>query len=79
MRIKGLEIDETAPNVRRMYEQSIARLGSVPLPLTAIAHRPEVAEAATALAVALTRSKLVEPRLKTLACVRAAQIAGCPF
>jgi alkylhydroperoxidase family enzyme len=79
MRIKGLQIDETAPGVRRLYEKSVERLGSVPLPLTAIAHRPEVAEAATALAAALTRSKLVESRLKTLVCIRAAQIAGCPF
>ncbi len=79
MRIKGLQIDETAPGVRRLYEMSVERLGSVPLPLTALAHRPEVAETFTALTFALTRSKLVEPRLKTLACVRAAQIAGCPF
>jgi alkylhydroperoxidase family enzyme len=79
MRIKGLEIDETAPAVRRLYEKSIERLGSVPLPLTAMAHRPEVVETFTALTAALTRSKLVEPRLKTLVCVRAAQLAGCPF
>ena len=40
---------------------------------------PEIAEAYSALGAALTRSQGVEPRLKTLACVRAAQIAGCPF
>ncbi len=79
MRINGVPIEQTAPGVRRLYDKSVERLGRVPIPLTALAHRPEVAEAYTALTIALTRSNVVEPRLKTLACVRAAQIAGCPF
>ncbi len=79
MRIKGVPIEETSPGVRRIYEKSAERLGRVSIPLTAFAHRPEIAEAYTALTAALTRSEVVEPRLKTLACVRAAQIAGCPF
>ncbi len=79
MRIKGVPLEETAPGVRRLYEKSAERLGRVSVPLTAFAHRPEIAETYSALGAALARSTVVEPRLKTLACVRAAQIAGCPF
>jgi hypothetical protein len=79
MRIKGVPLEEAAPNVQRLYQKTVERLGRVPIPLTAFAHCPEVAETYSALAGALTRSQGVEPRLKTMACVRAAQIAGCPF
>jgi alkylhydroperoxidase family enzyme len=79
MRIKEVALEETAAGVRRLYEKSTERLGRVSLPLTAFAHRPEIAEAYTTLTAALTRSGVVEPRLKTLACIRAAQIVGCPF
>ena len=79
MRIKGVPLEEAAPNVQRLYQKTVERLGRVPIPLTAFAHCPEVAETFSALAGALTRSRGVEPRLKTMACVRTAQIAGCPF
>jgi alkylhydroperoxidase family enzyme len=79
MRIKGVPLEQAAPNVQRLYRKTAEALGRVTIPLTAFAHCPEVAEAYSALAGALMRSSGVEPRLKTLACVRAAQIAGCPF
>jgi hypothetical protein len=79
MRIKGVPPEEAAPNVQQLYHKVAQRLGRVPVPLTAFAHCPEIAEAYSALGAALMRTQGVEPRLKTLACVRAAQIAGCPF
>jgi hypothetical protein len=79
MRIKGVPLEEAAPGVQRLYRKVVERRGRITIPLTAFAHCPEVAEAYSALGAALTRSQVVEPRLKTLACVRAAQIAGCPF
>ena len=79
MRIKGVPLEEAAPNMQRLYRQITERFGRVAAPLTAFAHCPEVADAYSALADALARSRVVEPRLKSLACVRAAQIAGCPF
>ncbi|MGH7915629.1 MAG: hypothetical protein ACREPW_13435 [Candidatus Binataceae bacterium] len=79
MRIKGVRLEEAAPGVQRLYHKIAERLGRVTIPMTAFAHCPEVAEAYSAMARALTRSQGVEPRLKTLACLRAAQIAGCPF
>lgn len=79
MRIKGVSFKAAPVSVQRLYHASTERLGHVPVPLTAFAHRPEIAEAHAGLSGALTGSKAVEPRLKTLACMRAAQIAGCPF
>jgi alkylhydroperoxidase family enzyme len=79
MRIKGVPVEEAAPNVQRLYAKTAQAVGKVTLPLTAFAHCPEIAEAYSGLAAALTRAQGVPARLKTLACVRAAQIAGCPF
>jgi hypothetical protein len=79
MRIKGVPIEEAAPGVRRLYQNTAERLGRVTIPLTAFAHCPEIAETYSALGAALARSPVVGPRLKTLACVRIAQIVGCPF
>jgi alkylhydroperoxidase family enzyme len=79
MRIKGIAVEHTEPGVRRLYEKTAERLGRVTIPLTAFAHCPEIAETYSALGAALARSTVVGPRLKTLACVRVAQIVGCPF
>lgn len=79
MRIRGVPADEVPPKAANIYAKSAARFGHVPAPLTALAHCPDVLETLTALSGALTSSTRVEPRLKTLACLRAAQIAGCPF
>ena len=79
MRIKGVPIEETTSTLRRIYEKTAQQVGRVTIPLTAFAHRPEIAEAYSGLGAALARSSVVEPRLKLLACVRTAQIAGCPF
>jgi alkylhydroperoxidase family enzyme len=79
MRIKGVPLEAAAPKVQKIYRKTAEALGRVTIPLTAFAHCPEVTEAYSALTAALMRAPGVEPRLKTLACVRVAQIAGCPF
>jgi alkylhydroperoxidase family enzyme len=79
MRIKGVSHADAAPTVQRIYQKRAEALGRIPLPLTAFAHCPEIAEAYAALTGALRLAPGVEPRLKTLACIRTAQIAGCPF
>ena len=79
MRIKGVSLEAAAPGVQRLYRKAAQWFGRVIIPLTAFAHCPEVAEAYWAMARALARAPGVEPRLKTLVCVRSAQIAGCPF
>ena len=79
MRIEGVPKEVVPENVTRIYRKASGSYGRVPTPLTAPAHCPDVLDTLTALSGALTSSQLVEPRLKTLACLRAAQIAGCPF
>ena len=79
MRVKGVPFEEAAPGVQRLYRKLTERLGRVTIPLTAFAHCPEIAETYSALGAALSRAEGVEARLKTLACIRTAQIAGCPF
>jgi alkylhydroperoxidase family enzyme len=79
MRVKGVPLEQAASNVRRLYQNTIERLGRVPIPLTAFAHCPDIAERYSALGTALARDTIVGPRVKTLACVRVAQIVGCPF
>ena len=57
MRIKGVSLEEAAPNVQQLYRKVAERLGRVTIPLTAFAHCPEIAEAYSALGAALTRSQ----------------------
>jgi hypothetical protein len=57
MRIKGVPLEEAAPNVQGLYRKVAERLGRVTIPLTAFAHCPEIAEAYSALGAALSRSQ----------------------
>lgn len=79
MRIKEVDIESSPASAQRIYRKSEERFGRVPTPLTALGHCPDLLETLTALSGALSGSQIVEPRIKTLACLRAAQIAGCPF
>lgn len=79
MRIKGVPTETASPKVERVYSKCEERLGRVPTPYTAFGHCPEALEAMFALSDVLTNSEVIDPSLKTLACIRAAQIAGCPF
>ena len=40
MRIKGVSLEEAAPNVQQLYRKVAERLGRVTIPLTAFAHCP---------------------------------------
>ena len=79
MRIEGVSQEVVPASVARIYLKAANRHGRVPTPLTALAHCPGIIETLTALSGAIAGSQGVEPRLKTLASLRAAQIAGCPF
>lgn len=79
MRIKGVDFDQAPPAVKEFYQRVEQALGSVPTPTTVMAHVPELLAAMNTLGAVIGASARVEPRLKTLASLRAAQIAGCPF
>lgn len=79
MRIKGVEFDEAPAAVKEAYRRAEQLFGRVPSPTKVVAHVPALMDAANNLGAVIGGSTLVEPRLKTLASLRAAQIAGCPF
>ncbi len=79
MRVKGVEFEQAPPAVKEIYQRVEKALGRVPTPTTVTAHVPELLAATMTLGAAIGGSTIVEPRLKTMASLRTAQIAGCPF
>ncbi|HTW87843.1 MAG TPA: hypothetical protein VMD75_07540 [Candidatus Binataceae bacterium] len=79
MRVKGVDSEQAPDAVKEIYQRIGHALGSVPTPMTVMAHVPELLAAMNKLGAVIGGSTIVEPRLKTLASLRAAQIAGCPF
>ncbi len=79
MRIKGVDFEQAPAAVKEIYQRVEQALGSVPTPITVMAHAPDLLAAMNNLGAVIGGSAVVEPRLKTLASLRAAQIAGCPF
>lgn len=78
-RLRPLTKDEVNPEVRSGLEQSERAFGE---PLTSAgirAYAPPIFEAARMLAAAPAKSHTLTPLLRALACLRAAQLAGCPF
>jgi alkylhydroperoxidase family enzyme len=79
MRIKGVEFEQAPPAVKETYRRLEQLLGRVPSPTRVMAHVPPLLDAANNLGATISGSTLVEPRLKTMVSLRAAQMAGCPF
>jgi hypothetical protein len=79
MRLKGIDGDNPPESVKPIFDRSRERYGRVISPNLVMAHRPEILLAATGLGRAIDGSQVVEPRLKIIASVRAAQMIGCPF
>ncbi len=78
-RIGPLTKDEVAPHVRTMLEQAERAFGE-PLVSSGIqAYCPPILEASRALGAAPARSGTLPPLIRSLVCLRAAQLAGCPF
>jgi len=79
MRLKGIDPDNPRDPVKPLFDRSRERYGRVISPHLAMGHRPEILLAASGLGRAIDGSSLIEPRLKTMASLRAAQMIGCPF
>ena len=79
MRINGIDPDHAPESVAAIFQGSRDFFGRVITPTLVMAHRPEILRAHAILGQAISGSTVVEPRLKTLASVRAAQMIGCPF
>ncbi|MDE3075261.1 MAG: hypothetical protein KGJ86_07510, partial [Chloroflexota bacterium] len=78
-RIQPLTKDEVSPDVRERLERSESFFGE-PLVSTGVqAHCPPIMAASQELAAAPAKSGLLPPLIRSLVCLRAAQMAGCPF
>jgi hypothetical protein len=79
MRVKGIDSENPPEPVKPIFDRSRERYGRVIGPNLVMAHRPEILLAASGLGRAIDASNVIEPHLKIMASVRAAQMIGCPF
>jgi hypothetical protein len=77
--IEGVPEEKANPLVRAAYRYSRRRMGRVVEPLAVAAHHPWVFMGSSTFEFCVERSKLVDPRLKELAALKAATLVGCPW
>lgn len=78
-RIRPLTKDEVTPEVRKIMEATERALGEVLIAQGVMAYSPPIFEASSALGDAPARSHSLPAELRSLVCLRVAQLAGCPF
>ncbi len=78
-RIKPLNKSEAPEAARPFMEAAERAMGKPSLPTGIQARCPPILEAGRALGQAPAKSGLLPQELRSLVCVRAAQIVTCPF
>jgi alkylhydroperoxidase family enzyme len=78
-RIRPLTTDEVSADLRPLLEQAERVFGEPLVPVGIQAYCPPILEASRALGLAPTRSGKLPALIRSLVCLRAAQMAGCPF
>ena len=78
-RIRPLSRDEAPEAARPLLEAAERAIGQPSVPAGIQAHCPPILEAGRALGSAPARSGLLPAELRSLVCVRVAQIVTCPF
>jgi len=78
-RIKPLGMDEAGEAARPWLEAAERAIGQPSVPAGIQAHCPPILEASRALGAAPHKSGLLPAELRSLVCVRVAQIVTCPF
>lgn len=79
MRIEGVTEEQASKSVRALYAKFKSMFGHVIAPYLVMAHRPAILRAAAQTGKAMAQSHAIEDKYKTMACIRAAQMIGCPF
>ncbi len=79
MRVKGIDPDNPPEPIKAIFDRSRQRYGRVISPNLVMGHCPGILLAASGLGRAIDGSDAVEPHLKSMASLRAAQMIGCPF
>lgn len=78
-RLRPLDKTEAPEAARPFLEAAERALGQPSVPAGIQARCPQILEASRALGAAPTRSGLLPQELRSLVCVRVAQIVTCPF
>jgi len=78
-RVRPLSKDEADEAARPFMEAAERAFGQPSVPAGIQAHCPPILEASRALGAAPWKSGLLPAELKSLVCVRVAQIVTCPF
>ena len=78
-RIRPLTKDQVTADLRPLLEQAGHVFGEPLVPVGIQAYCPPILEASRALGVAPARSGKLPAVIRSLVCLRAAQMAGCPF
>jgi alkylhydroperoxidase family enzyme len=79
MRIEGLEDKQISWILRPLTWMMKRRFGKVLNPYKAWAYRPGLTVAMAIFTQSVEASKVTDPSLKRLVCLRAAQMIGCVF
>ncbi len=78
-RIPGVAAERAGWLTKFAYRFSQKRFGKIAEPLALAAHHAQIFRAYGAYEFMLDRARLVEPRIKALASLKAAALIGCPF
>ena len=78
-RIRPLTKDEVGPAARSAMEQAERAFGKPLISVGIQAYCPPILEASRALGAAPARSRTLPAELRSLVCLRVAQMVGCPF
>ncbi len=78
-RIQPLKKDQVSSEVAAILEQSSRAFGEPLVPTGIQAYCPPILEASRALGAAPARSGKLPALIRSLVCLRVAQLAGCPF
>jgi len=71
--------DDVGPDLRPVLEQAGRTFGAPSVSAGIQAYCPPILEASRALSAAPGRSGKLPALIRSLVCLRAAQMAGCPF
>lgn len=78
-RIRPLTKEDVSGNLREVLEAKEQSLGQPSVGTGIRAYAPPILEASQQLSAAPAKSGLLSPQLRSLVCLRAAEMVGCVF